>query len=163
LTQPHPDIPGSSKRPQAVLFACTFNSVRSPMAEAIAKLLFGKEIYIQSAGVRAGETNPFVVAVMAEIGVDLSDHKPRVFAALEDSAFDMIVSLSPEAHHTAIEFTRTMAVETIYWPTIDPTAFQGSRETKMAAYREVRDTLKRKIRELLARPGEQKPVRDGKT
>ena len=155
MTEPGPDIVIASKRPQAVLFACTFNSVRSPMAEAIAKLLFGREIYIQSAGVRAGEINPFVVAAMAEIGVDLSEYQPRVFADLEDTAFDMIVSLSPEAHHTAIEFTRTMAVETIYWPTIDPTAFQGSRETKLAAYREVRDTLKKKIRELLARPADQ--------
>lgn len=140
------------KRPQAILFACTFNSVRSPMAEAICKLLFGKEIYIQSAGVRNGELNPFVVAVLAEIGIDLSQHQPRTFADLEDNAFDLIVSLSPEAHHTAIEFTRTMAVETEYWPTIDPTAFQGSRETKMAAYRDVRDDLKKKIKNLLDQP-----------
>jgi protein-tyrosine-phosphatase len=145
------------KRPQAVLFACTFNSVRSPMAEGIAKHLFGKEIYIQSAGVRKGEMNPFVVAAMAEIGIDLSEHEPHTFADINDTAFDVIVSLSPEAHHSAVEFTRTMAVETLYWPTIDPTAFQGSRETKMAAYREVRDTLKRRIRELLGKQDRSMP------
>ena len=131
------------------------------MAEAIAKQLFGREIYIQSAGVREGEINPFVVAVMAEIGIDLSRHQPRIMSDLEDTAFDMIVSLSPEAHHTAIEFTRTMAVETIHWPTLDPTAFQGSRETKLTAYREVRDALKAKIHDLLdARPPQD---RDAKT
>ena len=148
---------GIRKRPQAVLFACTFNSVRSPMAEAIAKHLFGREIYIQSAGVRKGELDGFVVAVMAEIGIDLSDHEPHTFAEIDDSAFDIIVSLSPEAHHSAVEFTRTMAVETIYWPTIDPTAFQGSRETKLAAYREVRDVLKQRIRELLGKPAASPP------
>ena len=119
------------------------------MAEALAKRLYGRHIYIQSAGVREGEVNPFAVAVMAEIGIDMSHHEPRVIANLEDTAFDMIVSLSPEAHHTAVEFTRAMAVETIYWPTIDPTAFQGSRETKLAAFRDVRDALKARICELL--------------
>lgn len=147
--QSAPTEPASHKRPQSVLFACTFNSVRSPMAEAIAKHLFGKEIYFQSVGVKAGEMNPFVVAVMAEIGIDVSEHMPRTIADLEDTAFDLIISLSPEAHHSALEFTRTMAVETIYWATLDPTAFQGSRETKMAAYREVRDTLRAKIKALL--------------
>lgn len=139
----------SHKRPQSMLFACTFNSVRSPMAEAIARKLYGREVYIQSAGVKAGEPNGFAIAVMQEIGIDMSAHEPHTFAELDDTAFDMIVSLSPEAHHTALEFTRTMAVETIYWPTIDPTAFQGSRETVLAAYRDVRDTLEKRIRELL--------------
>jgi len=149
------------KRPQAVLFACTFNSVRSPMAEAIAKYLFGKEIYIQSAGVRKGEQNGFAVAIMSEIGIDMSGHEPHTFAEIDDTAFDMIISLSPEAHHSAVEFTRTMAVETIYWPTIDPTAFQGSRETKLAAYREVRDGLRQRIRELLGKPGDPAPTAGG--
>lgn len=144
---------GERRRPQALLFACTFNSVRSPMAEAIARKYYGKEIYIQSAGVKAGETNAFVAAVMAEAGIDLSGHMPKTFSDLDDFAFDLIISLSPEAHHSAIEFTRSMAVEAVYWPTIDPTAFQGSRETKLAAYREVRDTLTRRIKELLGPPG----------
>ncbi|MGE3643259.1 MAG: low molecular weight phosphatase family protein [Beijerinckiaceae bacterium] len=139
----------SIKRPQAVLFACTFNSVRSPMAEALAKHMIGKQVYIQSAGVKAGELDGFAVAAMAELGLDISGHQPRTIADLEDTAFDIIVSLSPEAHHSALEFTRTMAVETIYWPTIDPTAFQGSRETRLQAYRDVRDTLKKRIEELL--------------
>ena len=137
------------KRPQSLLFACTFNAVRSPMAEAIARKRYGREVYIQSVGVKAGELDGFAVTVMDEIGLDISGHAPRTFAELEDTAFDMIVSLSPEAHHTALEFTRTMAVETLYWPTIDPSAFQGSREIVLAAYRDVRDTLEHKIRKML--------------
>ena len=125
------------------------NAVRSPMAEAIARHFFGKEIFSASAGVRQGRLDPFVTAVMDEIGIDLQKHKPHTFEDLEDSTYDMIVSLSPEAHHRALEFTRTDAVDVVYWPTVDPTAFEGSRETKLDAYRDVRDGLVKRIRELL--------------
>jgi len=146
-------VPGSldksEKRPQSVLFACSMNAVRSPMAEGIAKYLFGREIYFASAGVRQGELDGFAVAAMDEIGIDLSRHKPRSFEDLEDSSFDLIISLSPEAHHRALEFTRTMAVDVIYWPTLDPTAVQGTRETMLAAYRGVREGLDTRIKTLL--------------
>lgn len=137
------------KRPQSVLFACSMNAVRSPMAESIAKHLFGREIYFQSAGVRTGELDGFAVAAMDEIGIDMSRHKPRTFEDLEDSSFDLIVTLSPEAHHRALEFTRTMAVDVVYWPTIDPTAVQGTRETMLEAYRGVREGLEKRIKALL--------------
>jgi protein-tyrosine-phosphatase len=143
----HGDKPG--KRPQSILFACTLNSVRSPMAEAIGRSLFSREIFFASAGVRAGELDPFAVAAMAEIGIDIAKHVPHAFGDLEDDNFDMIVSLSPEAHHSALEYTRTMAVEALYWPTIDPTAVQGSREQRLDAYRGVRDGLMKRIAELL--------------
>ena len=110
------------KRPQSVLFACTFNAIRSPMAEALAKQAFGREAYFQSVGLRLGEPDAFAAAVMAEVGLDISKHRPRTFDDLEDMSFDLIVSLSPEAHHRALEFTRTMAVDVVYWPTLEPTA-----------------------------------------
>lgn len=138
-----------TKRPQSVLFACSFNAVRSPMAEALARYHFGRDIFVGSAGVKHGQLDPFAVAAMDEIGIDISKHKPRTFADLEDDSYDMIVSLSPEAHHSALEFTRTMAVDVVYWPTIDPTAVQGSREQMLDAYREVRDGLQRRIFQLL--------------
>ena len=138
------------RRPQSVLFACTMNSVRSPMAEAIARQFFGKEIFFASAGVRQGKLDPFVTAVMDEIGIDLQKHKPHTFEDLEDSTYDMIVSLSPEAHHRALEFTRTDAVDVVYWPTLDPTAIEGSREAMLDAYRGVRDGLIKRIREFLS-------------
>ncbi|QGM47108.1 low molecular weight phosphatase family protein [Methylocystis heyeri] len=138
-------------RPQSVLFACTLNTVRSPMAEALARHYFGRDIYFASAGLKRGEPDAFAMAAMDEIGVDLTRHKPHTFEDLEDSNFDVIVTLSPEAHHRALEFTRTMAVEVIYWPTPDATAVQGSRETMLQAYREVRDRLAVRIKEFLAR------------
>ena len=139
----------AARRPQALLFACTTNTVRSPMAEGIAKHLFGREIYIASAGVRPIEPDHFAIAVMDEIGIDISKHKPHTFDDLEDDSFDVIITLSPEAHHTALEYTRTSAVEVIYWPTIDATAVQGSREQMMDAYRDVRDGLQNRIKDYL--------------
>ena len=139
-----------ARRPQSVLFACTHNAIRSPMAEAAARYFFGKEIFFASAGVRKGELDPFAVAAMEEIGIDLSKHRPHDFDDLEDDNFDLIVTLSPEAHHAALELTRTMAVDVVYWPTIDPTGVQGSREQMLDAYRDVRDRLIARIKQQLA-------------
>ncbi|WP_292531422.1 low molecular weight phosphatase family protein [Methylocystis sp.] len=136
-------------RPQSILFACTLNTVRSPMAEAIARHYFGREIYFASAGLKRGAPDPFAIAAMEEIGVDISAHKPHMFEDLEDSNFDLIVTLSPEAHHKALEFTRTMAVDVVYWPTPDATAAQGSREAILDAYRDVRERLTVRIKNLL--------------
>ncbi|PWB83958.1 MAG: low molecular weight phosphatase family protein [Methylocystaceae bacterium] len=141
---------GPVSRPRAVLFACTQNAVRSPMAEALARHYFGREIYFASAGLKRGDADPFAVAAMDEVGIDISRHKPHTFEDLEDSNFDLIVTLSPESHHKALEFTRTMAVDVVYWPTIDATAAQGSRETIMEAYRAVRDGLAKRIMRLLS-------------
>ena len=133
--------------PHAVLFACTSNSVRSPMAEGLLKHLLGHRIYVDSTGVRAGEVDPFAVEVMDEIGIDISRHRGKSFAGLEDTSYDLIVSLSPEAQHSAVELTRTMACEVEFWHTMDPTAFEGNREARLNAYRQVRDTLRRRIEE----------------
>ncbi|MFY9832421.1 MAG: arsenate reductase ArsC [Methylocystis sp.] len=148
--QPAP-VDAPRARPQSVLFACTLNTVRSPMAEALARHYFGREIYFASAGLKRGEPDGFAMAAMEEIGIDIARHKPHTFEDLEDANFDVIVTLSPEAHHRALEFTRAMAVEVIYWPTPDPTATQGSRETMLQAYRDVRDRLAARIKAFLSR------------
>ena len=135
------DLPGS------VLFACSQNAVRSAMAEAILKSLHGKHIYVDSAGVRASEVNPFAVEVMREIGIDIARHRAKTFDELLDTSFDLVISLSPEAQHRAVEMTRTMACDVEYWPTLDATAIEGSRETVLNAYRDVRDSLLKRIRE----------------
>ncbi len=131
--------------PDAVLFACTRNSVRSPMAEGLLKHLLGHRIYVDSAGVRSSEIDPFVIEVMDELGIDLSRHRGKDFENLEDTSYDLIVSLSPQAQHQAVELTRTMACEVEFWNTHDPTIVEGNRDTRIQAYREVRDTLKKRI------------------
>lgn len=133
-------------RPQSVLFACSENAIRSPMAEALARQLLGRSVYLSSAGVRPGQVNPFVTDVLAELGIDLSRHRPKTFEDLEESNFDLIVTLSPEAHHRSLEFTRTMAVDVNYWPTFDPTAVEGSRGAMLDAFRMVRDALAARVR-----------------
>jgi protein-tyrosine-phosphatase len=141
--------PARTSRPQAVLFTCGQNAVRSPMAAGLFRELFGKRIYVASAGVQKGELDPFVVAVMNEIGIDVSRHRPITFEELEDLEglnFDLIVTLSPPAHHKALELTRTLAADVEYWPTPDPTAVEGSREQRLEAYRAVRDDLMKQIR-----------------
>lgn len=136
-----------ARLPSSVLFACTFNSIRSPMAEALLKHLHGRHIYVDSVGVRDAEIDPFAVAVMDEVGIDMSKHRAKTFDELEDTSFDLVVSLSPEAQHSAVELTRTMACEVEFWPVLDPTAVEGSREEMLEAYRMVRDHLRRRILE----------------
>jgi len=134
------DLPG------AVLFACSHNAIRSPMAEGLMRHLYGHKIYVASCGVRPEELDPFAVAVMDDIGIEIARHRPRSFEDLEDASFDLVISLSPEAHHRALELTRTMAIEAEYWPTLDPSGTAGNREQVLDAYRQVRDGLMKRIR-----------------
>jgi protein-tyrosine-phosphatase len=130
--------------PRSVLFLCGMNAVRSPLAEALARRAL-PTTFVASAGVRAGERDPFVDAVLAEDGLSLRDHRPHTIEELEDDYFDLIVTLAPEAHHKALQLTRALAVEVEYWPTADPTGVSGTREQIMAAYRDVRERLKARI------------------
>ncbi len=128
--------------PSAVLFACNMNSIRSPMAEGLLKFMQGDRIFIDSVGVRPKDVNGFGIAVMEEIGIDISTHNPKSFDDLEDSYFDLVITLSPEAQHQAIEMTRVMACDVEFWNTFDPSLVESeSRETILDAYRQVRNQL----------------------
>jgi protein-tyrosine-phosphatase len=141
------DLPGS------VLFCCSQNALRSPMAEALMKHLHGRQIYVDSAGVRAGPLDEFAIAAMDELGIDITKHKAKTFDELEDGSFDIVISLSPEAQHRAVEMTRTMAAEVEFWNTFDPSVVEGSRETRLEAYRQVRDQLMKRILQRFPLPG----------
>ena len=127
--------------PQSVLFACSMNVIRSPMAEAIMKHLYGRRVYVDSAGSRRGETDPFVAAVLDEFGIDASRHRPKTFDDLQDFSYDLVVTLAPDAQHRALELTRYAACEVEYWPTIDPTFVTGNRDARLAAFRDVREAV----------------------
>jgi protein-tyrosine-phosphatase len=149
-------MPERSSRPRAVLFACGMNAVRSPMAAGLLQQLFGNSIRVGSTGVQKGELDAFAVAVLEEIGVDIARHKPTTFEELEDLEgldFDLIVTLSPPAHHKALELSRSHAAAVEYWPTVDPTGIEGNREQRLNAYREVRDQLLVRIRERFGQAG----------
>jgi protein-tyrosine-phosphatase len=137
--------PGGEDLPDAVLFACSLNAVRSPIAAALMRHLYGKYVYVDSVGVKKGALDPFAEAVLQEIGIETVPHNPKTFDELEDTNFDLVISLSPEAQHKAVDLTRHMAVQVEYWPTPDPTAVEGSREQRLDAYRAVRDGLLRRL------------------
>ena len=133
--------------PGSVLFACSQNAIRSPMAENILRFLHGRRIFVQSAGVRASEVDPFAIEVMDEIGIDIARHRSRSFEQLDDDYFDLVISLSPEAQHRAVELTRHSHCELKFWHMPDPSVVEGSRETRLDAYRMLRDLLMRRIRQ----------------
>jgi protein-tyrosine-phosphatase len=150
----------------AVLFTCNFNRVRSPMAEALFKLMLGRDVFVDSCGlwhapadeddpVDAIQADPFVGMVMAELGYQLVHHRAKTFDDLEDTSFDLVISLTPESQHRALELARGRAAEIEYWPTFDPTQVEGSRDVRLAAYRQVRDELSQRIAERFGAP---KPV-----
>jgi len=140
--------------PSAVLFACTMNSIRSPMAEGILKFLHGTRIYVDSVGVREADIDGFAITVMDEIGIDISRHNAKTFADLEDDYFDLIIPLSPEAQHKAVEMTRVMAVDIEFWNTLDPSIVDSEdRDLKLQTYRAVRDQLMDKIKTRFPMPG----------
>ena len=117
------------------------------MAEGILKFLFGTRIYVDSVGVRSLEVDGFAVAVMDEIGIDITGHRAKTFEDLEDSYFDLIIPLSPEAQHRAVEMTRVMAVEIEFWNTFDPSIIDAdNREHRLDAYRLVRDQLMERLK-----------------
>jgi protein-tyrosine-phosphatase len=127
--------------PSSLLFACSENSVRSPMAEAMAKRLYGQSVYVDSVGVRASEVDSFAVAALDELDIDVHRHHAKTFDDVDPASFELIVTLSPEAHHSALEFTRGTATEVEYWPMPDPSAVEGSREMRLDAYRRTRDQV----------------------
>jgi protein-tyrosine-phosphatase len=151
--------------PGAVLFACNFNQVRSPMAEALLKQLVGTNVFVDSCGLKRARpteegdeddeaqamVDPFVQIVMAELDCDLSLHRPKTFDELDDNSFDLVISLTPEAQHRSVELARGRAADIEYWPIQDPTLTEGSREARLAAYREVRDALARRIEQRFGR------------
>lgn len=133
------------------MFCCDHNAVRSPMAEGLLKHLHGQRVYVQSAGVFDDlEVDGFMIAVAAEIGIDISRHRARSFEQMEDwgeeiDSYDRIIALSPAAQRHALERTREFHVDVIYWPTLDPTGLGEQREEKLAAYRQTRDQLRERI------------------
>jgi protein-tyrosine-phosphatase len=133
--------------PNSVLFACTLNAIRSPMAEALLKQAHGDHMYVDSAGVDEAPIDPMMIEVMSEVGIDLRRHKTKTFEDLADSSFDLIVTLSAEAHQKAKEMTRTTACEVEFWPVSDPAYFEGSRLSLLDSYRSLRNELARRIRD----------------
>lgn len=137
----------NNEQPSSVLFVCGMNSIRSPMAEFLTRKYFGQLIFTQSAGVHAGASDGFMQQVMAERDIDLSNHKPSTLEELEDNFFDLIITLSPEAHHRSLDWANSQSVDVEYWPTMDPSTVAGSRQQVVDAYRTTRDSIEKRIKD----------------
>ena len=144
--------------PNSVLFACTHNVIRSPMAAELMRLQFGSLVRADSVGLHPGEEVSGMAAfIIDEVGGDIANYRPKGFETFEseyyeDGPFDLIVSLSPEAHHTAVDLVPKLAAAAEYWPTFDPSLAEGSRDQVLLAYRAVRDGLAKRIGERFQRP-----------
>ena len=137
----------SDQLPGAILFVCGQNSIRSPLAERLAKDLLGTRTFIQSAGVIMGERNPFVDVVLEEVGINPGVHRPRAIEDLEDAFFDVVITLSPEADTQAKKHWAANSVQIEYWPIEDPSEARGQREQVLEVYRSVRDDIKKRLAE----------------
>lgn len=138
---------GAANPLQAVLFVCSMNAVRSPIAEGLARMRFGNQAYFNSAGLAKSERDGFALAVLREAGIELDGDEPHTLGEIDCEAFDLVVALSAEAHRRAAELLHATSVELIYWPIEDATQAVGSREQRIEAYRRVRDAIDRRIRE----------------
>jgi protein-tyrosine-phosphatase len=142
----------SAENPKSVLFLCSRNTVRSPMASALVRHAFGNRIYVASAGVNPGEADSIATQVMGEMDIDIAGRTPRGIDELDDTHFDLIVALASDARAEAERLAPRLGAHVEYWPTPDPTMFEGSREMRLAAYRELKDALARRIRERFGNP-----------
>ncbi len=142
--------------PRSILFVCTHNVIRSPMAAGLMRLRFGPLVRVENAGIRHGaEISALAAFVMDEVGADLAGLRPKgleVFEENEAGPFELIVSLSPEAHHRTLDLVPHLGLAGEYWPTFDPSLAEGSREQMLLEYRGVRDGLGRRIAARFARP-----------
>ncbi|MBN9333495.1 MAG: UPF0262 family protein [Devosia sp.] len=128
-----------------VLFVCSMNSVRSPIAAALARQAFPGRIIARSVGVNGGKADQFVYEVMEEIGIDMSIHTPHILDELVANRFDLVITLSDDAPE-AVAKKGLEAGEIEQWTVPDPSLVEGSREVVLSAYRELRDTLRRRVR-----------------
>jgi protein-tyrosine-phosphatase len=138
---------GSSTMPAAplprVLFICTRNAVRSPMAEGLLALRRGDTGRVSSAGLFGDPVDPLAVAAMAEIGVDLNQHHSHMLADVALGDVDLVISLSSDAARAFDPPPTGVIVE--HWDVDDPTESEGNRDARLEAYRQVRIALERRI------------------
>jgi protein-tyrosine-phosphatase len=134
-----------SRLPASVLFVCSMNRVRSPMAAALTRKLYGEAFPAESSGLQASdEVDPLAAVVMEEVGVDLFDHKPRPMEGVHPAGFNVIIALSADAR-AGVEPLEREGVEIDFWPVSDPTLEEGSREQRLEAYRHTRRELEARI------------------
>lgn len=131
--------------PRSILFVCNLNSVRSPMAHALADRRFRRRVFVDSVGLGVGRLDPFSVAVMAEIGIDIADYEPKPLSAVDVAAFDHVIALTKPAYERVRTLGQQPEQAMTFWDTEDPSVAEGPRRARLAIYRAVRDDLNARI------------------
>lgn len=130
-----------------ILFLCSENAVRSPIAEALLKRMAGPDVQVYSAGVEATQIHPFAIAVMMEKDINLMDHESCSYEELEERDFDLIIALSAPAWDLARTIASDNGAAVEYWDTPAPPEMGASanRDQMIEAYRRIRDDIARHI------------------
>src|SRR5258706_10989787 len=134
--------------PDSILFLCTHNSARSQMAEALARDLAarrGSKVQVFSAGTEAHGVHPLAIRAMQELGLDLSSHRSKTLAEVPSDP-TYVITLCSSAAESCPVFPGARLVE--HWDLTDPSAASGTDEKRLAAFRRVRDEIRRRLNRL---------------
>ena len=133
--------------PEKVLFICTHNSARSQMAEGMLRAWGGGAFEAFSAGTHATEVRPEAVAVMTEIGIDISSHRSKNLDAYQGEHFEWVITVCDQARRECPVFPG--AEQTAHWGIDDPSEIEGDEAARLAAFRKARDELRSRVRMLI--------------
>ncbi|MFA5262120.1 MAG: arsenate reductase ArsC [Candidatus Omnitrophota bacterium] len=133
-----------------VLFICVHNSARSQIAEELLRKLAGDRFDVESAGLELGRLNPLVVEVLKEDGIDITGKETKaVFDVIQEgSLYSYVITVCDEANAERCPVFPGIC-QRLHWSFPDPSQFEGGREVRLAKTREVRDQIKKKIKEWL--------------
>ena len=127
-----------------ILVLCTGNSARSQMGEGLFRVEGGGEFEVFRAGTKPGSVRPEAVAVMQEIGIDISGHRSKSVNEFSGQPIDYVVTVCDNARDTCPVFPA--GTERIHWSLEDPAAAQGGDEARLAAFRRIRDQIHERVK-----------------
>ncbi len=127
-----------------ILFLCVANSARSQMAEGLARAILNPSHSVQSAGSKPANVNPYAIQALKEIGIDISKHQSKSVASIDIKKVDLIITLCAEEVCPIVP----SQVTKLHWPITDPAAKKGTEEEILQSFREARDSIRDKIKNL---------------
>ncbi len=133
---------------EKILVLCTGNSARSQMAEGLLRAAVGDGFEISSAGSQPGRVRPEAIAVMREIGIDISGHRSKHLDGFLATEFRYVITVCDNAAETCPVFSGV--AERIHWSFKDPAAVEGDDATRRAAFRGIRDQIAERVRSFAA-------------
>jgi arsenate reductase (thioredoxin) len=141
----------TGNEPTRVLFVCTHNSARSQMAEGMVRAWGGDGFDAFSAGTEASRVRPEAIAVMREIGIDISAHASKTILPFLGEAFSWVITVCDAAKESCPVIPG--AAQQAHWSIVDPSVVEGSEEERLEAFRTARDLLRDRVHIFLLTAG----------